>query len=350
MGATFLIENMETESSTATGGESTLDRLEAFLSPEKTSETPSEPLPEAPEGDAPATDEPATADAPEQDGETPNEYQLADVAKLLGADESALDVDEDGAITVKTKIDGQEGKVKFADLLKSYQLQGHVDKQVREAADIRKAAQEQSQAVQQQMQVQQAIIGHIAEIRAIETELAQYQGINWNAMIDSDPVQAMKLERQMRSLQDRHAQKTNEANQAGQHYQQQQEQQNQAVLHHERQALAAALPEWSNEVTAAKEKADIAADLKARGFDSKFISTLSDHRAVVMAREAMLYRQSLAAKSATDKQVRAAPKIIKPGSTAAAPRANAIQTLKNNVRATGSRQSVMEYLLASGKV
>ena len=137
---------MDQETSTPTGGESTLDRLEALLSSEDAPQEPSEPI-ESVSEDEPAP-EPETEGAEKQDDETPNEYQLADVAKLLGAEESALDVDEDGSILVKTKIDGQEGKVKFADLVKSYQLQGHVDKQVREAAEIRKQAQEQAQQMQ----------------------------------------------------------------------------------------------------------------------------------------------------------------------------------------------------------
>ena len=110
---------METESSTSNGGESTLDRLEALLSADDAPQEPSEPQEQEAQADAPdATDDPEKADANEAESETPNEYQLADVAKLLGADESVLDVDEDGSVLVKTKIGGEEGKVKFADLLK----------------------------------------------------------------------------------------------------------------------------------------------------------------------------------------------------------------------------------------
>ena len=204
---------METESSTSTGGESTLDRLEALFSSEDAPQEPSEPQQEAKQADAPAT-ESETEDAPEQDGETPNEYQLADVAKLLGADESLLDVDEDGSVMVKTKIDGEEGKVKFADLIKSYQLQGHVDKQVREAAEVKKQAQEYAQAIQQQAQVQQAVVGKIAEAKVIEQQLAQYQGINWNALEDSDPVQAMRLQRQFGELKQAYQAKVDEIGRA----------------------------------------------------------------------------------------------------------------------------------------
>jgi hypothetical protein len=339
---------METESSTSTGGESTLDRLEALLSAEDAPQEPSEPQQEAKQADVPAT-EPDPEDAPEQDGETPNEYQLADVAKLLGADESLLDVDEDGSVMVKTKIDGEEGKVKFADLIKSYQLQGHVDKQVREAAEVKKQAQEYAQAIQQQAQVQQAVVGKIAEAKVIEQQLAQYQGINWNALEDSDPVQAMRLQRQFGELKQAYQAKVDEVNQAQNYVQQQQSQHTAASLETERQALLKACPEWSSEAVAAKEKQAITADLLSRGYSERDIQGLSDHKAVLLARDAMLYRQQKATASTTEKQVRQAPKIIKPGSSA--PRnTNHIQKLHQEVRRTGSKQSVTDYLLASGKV
>lgn len=340
---------METESSTPeTGGESTLDRLEALLSADDAPQEPSEPQQEA-QADEPATDEPEKVDAEDKGDETPNEYQLADVAKLLGADESSLDVDEDGAVLIKTKVDGQEGKVKFADLIKSYQLQGHVDKQVREAAEVRKQAQEYARAVQQQTQVQQAVVGKIAEAKVIENQLEQYQGINWAALEDSDPVQAMRLQRQFGELKQAYQAKVQDINQTQSQIQQQQSQQTAASLESERQALLNACPEWGSEAVATKEKQQIAADLKARGYSDRDIQGLSDHKAVLLARDAMLYRQGKAASNVAEKQIRAAPKIIKPGSTASR-NTNHIQKIHQEVRRTGSRQSTIDYLLATGKV
>ena len=340
---------MEQESSTSTGGESTLDRLESFLSADSDPQEPSEPL-EARQAEAlEATDSPDTADTDDKADEAPNEYQLADVAKLLGADESSLDVDDDGAITVKTKIDGQEGKVKFADLIKSYQLQGHVDKQVREAADARKAAQEYVQQAQQQVQVQQAVVGLIAEAKVMENRLTQYQSINWAALEQQDPVRAMTLQREFGEEKQAYQTKIHEVNQAQNYIQQQQSQNTAASLESERQALVQACPEWRSEAVASKEKQAIAADLISRGYSQADIQGLSDHKAVLLARDAMLYRQQKAASNTAEKQVRQAPKIIKPG--ASAPRnTNAIQKIHQEVRRTGSRQSVMDYLLSTGKV
>ena len=330
-----------------TGDASPLSRIEAFLSADEPQTDP--PPQEEKEADAPATED-QQDDQPEQESETP-EYQLSDMAKLLGADESALDVDEDGSLLVRTKVDGIEGTAKFADLVKSYQLQSHVDKQVREAAEIRKSAIEQAQAVQQQIQVQQAIVGKIAEIKAVEAEFQQYRAINLDALIDSDPVQALKVQRHMQSLQERHAALNNEANQAANYVQQQQAQQSMAVLQSEAQALMRAVPEWSDTKKAQTERDAIKADLKARGYSDRDIDSLSDHKAVLLARDAMLYRQLKAGNTVTEKQVRAAPKIVKPGSSQQINRSDkTIRDLKSAVRQSGSKQSVMDYLIATGKV
>lgn len=341
-------------------GASTLDRLESFLSAD---DAPQKQAPSAPaDGEQPevtepneadaqeTTDEPDSADEPDKKAEPPNEYQLSDVAKLLGADESMLDVDEEGNVLVKTKVDGQDGTAKFSDLVKSYQLQSHVDKQVREVAEQRKAVQAQSEQLQQQMQVQQAIVGKVAEVKAIEADLARYQNIDWITLTDQDPAQAFKLDRQMRDLQEKRAQAIGEVNQAGQQFQEQQQKQTSATLATERQALLAKLPEWADTAKQTKEVAAIKADLQSRGYSEADIKQLTDHKTVLLARDAWLYRQQKAASSVTEKVVRAAPKIIKPGSSQPVNRqATNLQNLKTSVR-SGKSGSVADYLLASGIV
>lgn len=334
---------------------SPIDRLERFLSADEAPEPQASPAPieqrEPKQADAPTETDSEPADVPKPDSETPNEYHLSDIAKLLGADESTLDVDDDGNVMVRTKIDGQEGKAKFADLVKSYQLQGHVDKQVREAAEMRKAAQEQAAAVQQQAQIQQQLVGQIADVKAVEAELGKYHAINWRDLYDSDPATAAKLDHQYRELQQQHAQKVEAVNQAHQQIQQQSEQQRQVTLVEERKALLKAVPEWTDDERAAKDKEAIMADLKSRGYSERDLQNLSDHKAVLLARDAWLYRQQQTANKAAEKKVRAAPKIIKPGASGQGnSQAKTLQNIKSDVRRTGSKQSVVDYLLASGKV
>lgn len=335
---------MDQQPTPDTGDASPIDRIQAILDGGNQPEESDVPV----EEQTPVEAEPAKDGGQEQEEET-TEYQLSDVAKLLGAEESALDVDEDGSVLVKTKIDGVEGKVKFSDLVKSYQLQGHVDKQVREAAEIRKAALEQAQAVQQQVQVQQAVIGKLAEIKAVEAEYQRYQGVNLDALIDQDPVQALKVQRHMQALQQRHAALTQEAAQAQSYVQQQQAQVSQAMLQQEHQALIQAIPEWADSSKADAEKNAIKTYLKSIGYDDNAIAGLSDHRAVLLAREAMLYRKSKSG-SPVEKQVRAAPKIARPGTTAPRSPQSTVQKIKADIRSGGGKNAFENYLLATGKL
>jgi hypothetical protein len=366
---------METQEQPTTGdsGASTLDRLDRFLSADEAPEQQANPEPdqsaqrEPEQADVQAKTETDPADVPEQDSETPNEYHLADIAKLLGADESALDVDDEGNVAVKTKIDGQEGKVKFADLVKSYQLQGHVDKQVRDVAEVRKQTQEERQAFQQEMQIQQKLVKQAAKIEAGREKLAEYAAINWRDLYDSDPATAAKLDHSYRELQQQDANLINEFNHVTATTRQQQSEAsynaNLERLQREGAALAKALPDWQDSKRAQAEAKEIQKMLLERGYsedevvlkrDSNGRITnwgVMDHKAVLLARDAWLYRQQQTANKAAEKQVRAAPKIIKPGTSGqGASQAKTIQNLKTEVhRSGGSRQSVIDYLLASGK-
>lgn len=335
-------------SSSADDGASTQSRLESFLAAEDTPDEQEQDQDN--QADAQESNDDLDADEQNNSGESP-EYQLSDIAKLLGADESSLDVDEDGNVLVKTKIDGQEGKAKFQDLIKSYQLQGHVDKQVRDVAEQRKQVEMQVQAAQQQMQLQQQVIGVYAEAKAIELELGKYANIDWNTYFDQDPVEAVKADRYMRDLQNKHNLKMQEANNAATTITQQQQQQQQQYLAQQRQMLMQALPSWNDESIRSKEDAAIQTDLTSRGFNPQEVNNLSDHRLLLLARDAMLYRQSQAGKDTTAKAVRAAPRIIKPGSSSpvASVAEKTIKQLHANVK-TGKAGSVQAWLMASGKV
>lgn len=335
-------------SSSSDDGASTQSRLESFLAAEDTPEEQDQV--QDIQADAQASNDDPSVDEQEQNGESP-EYQLSDIAKLLGADESSLDVDEEGNVLVKTKIDGQEGKAKFQDLVKSYQLQGHVDKQVRDVAEQRKQVEMQVQAAQQQMQVQQQVMGVYAEAKAIEMELSKYANVDWNAYYDQDPVEAAKADRYMRDMQTKHNQKMQEANNAQQYIMQQQQLTAQQHLANQQQMLMQALPAWNDEAVKSKESTQIQSDLANRGFNPQEIGNLSDHRLLLLARDAMLYRQSQAGKDTTVKAVRNAPKIIKPGSSSSgvSTQDKTIKQLHANVK-TGKSGSVRDWLMATGKV
>ena len=71
--------------------------------------------------------------------------------------------------------------------------------------------------------------------------------------------------------------------------------------------LLAKLPEWKDESKAKAEREAITQFLMDNGYTSKEVSGISDHRAVVMARKAMLYDTMMQKAQAAAKKVENLP-------------------------------------------
>jgi hypothetical protein len=92
-----------------------------------------------------------------------------------------------------------------------------------------------AQALHAREQFHQQHIGAVAEVISIDKQLAAYQKLDWNGLTDADPVQAMKLERQMRELQQ---QKTQLLHGIEQTREQQTQAQQQAIARRRQEAVA----------------------------------------------------------------------------------------------------------------
>jgi hypothetical protein len=68
-------------------------------------------------------------------------------------------------------------------------------------ADERRAVETEREQVRQQAAQHQQFLDDVADVRAIEKQLKQYQALDWNQLIEQDPVQAMQLQQQQRALE-----------------------------------------------------------------------------------------------------------------------------------------------------
>jgi len=131
----------------------------------------------APKEEAPEPDE--TDDEPAEDVE----------AKEKPEKEEAEETEEEGE---EIEIDGEKfivpKKIKDS-LLKSKDY----TQKTQAVAEQRKALDEREKAFQQAAQLHSAEIEKRVEVRAIETQLAAYEQIDWAALAESDPGHAMKL-------------------------------------------------------------------------------------------------------------------------------------------------------------
>ena len=139
-------------------------------------------------------------------------------------------------------------------------------------------------------QFQQQHIQAVAKVMAIDERLEQFSKLDWNALTDADPVQALKLDRQMRELQQQRAQQIDGL------------QQSQAKLTFEQQQATArrqqeAREELSKDIpgfgTAEVQKQLLEVG-KAAGYKQEELANVQDPRAVKLLHKAYLYDQLIA--------------------------------------------------------
>lgn len=172
-----------------------------------------------------------------------------------------------------------------------------------------------AQAQQQQIAAQfhQVANDAITEIRALDSQLEQYNAIDWSAAFDSDPFQALKLKEQRDQLREKRNVKHQEFQMKREQFAQGMTQVAQQRLASENAAVLAKLSEWRNSETRSKEQREIAKSLESAGFNQAEIDGLVDHRMLIVARKAMLFDRLQSNKAAKVQQARAAPPVIKPG-------------------------------------
>jgi len=243
---------------------------------------------------------------------------------------------EDG--TVEIEVDGKLvklSKAELADAYKSGLRQADYTKKTMEVAEQRKAAEAETAKARQE---REEYAGNLQKMAAqLEGAIEQQQKIDWNALLESDPVEYMRQQHLYQQRQAAYEQNLQEQQKVASLIQAEQQQAAQAHLMEQRDKLLAKLPEWKDDAKAKADKQAISDYLKEQGFEAQAIENINDHRAVIMARKAMLYDQMVAKASAAAKKVAAAPqRVVKPG-------------VGESQRVDG-RSSAMQRLGKSGRV
>ena len=250
-----------------------------------------EPPKEEKPAETPAVEAPAVeAEAPEVEAET---------------------TEDDPTVTVK--IDGKEVEVKLSELKNGYQRQADYTRKAMAVADERKTAQAETQKAQQERQA------YAANLQAMRAQLEgvlqeQQKTTDWDRLLTEDPVEYLKqkhlAEARQAKLQQVHAAQQ----QVHSQLQAEQQAQVQAHMQAQHQALLDKLPHWKDEGKAKADRAALREYLQSEGYEDDAINQISDARAVVLARKAMLYDQMISKAQAAAKKVSTLPsKVERPG-------------------------------------
>jgi hypothetical protein len=292
-------------------------------------------------------DESINLDAPEEEQieEVPEE-EAEESEEPEGDDEEPtedeeVEEDEDSQEqpkSLKLKINGEELDKPLDEVIALAQQGLDYTKKTQEVAEQRKALEEYAQTVKvqeevfmQQVQLQQALIGDVAQLTAVDKQLAAFNDVNWQELSDNDFVEAQKLFFTYNQLQQQRGQLATELEAKAQQIQQTQAAKMQEKIAQGKEILAKEIPNWSRETTQ-----ELMTFGKEYGFSDDELGTIIDPRHVKVLHDAMQWRK-LQKNSVAKNKVSQAKPVVKPGAK------------DTKQEATSANRQVREQLRKTGK-
>lgn len=264
---------------------------------------------------------------------------LEQLAEALGTS-----VDEVLKLKAHAKIDGEDHDATLADIIKSYQLEGHVNKKSIELSEQRKAFETETAKMRQEWQQRVGFASQVLDSQ--EAQLTQqYQSVNWQALAQQDPAQYSAL---MLQFQQANGQIQYQKQALSQHYQQTQQQMREQLRPRAAEAIRAKYPELADPVSYGNALAEMKAYLKGIGAnESNFDALELDPVVFSVARDAARYAAIVAKQPAIKAKLKDAPRMEKPSSKdsfgAKQARMNALRKRADS----GDESAVAELLFSS---
>lgn len=247
--------------------------------------------------------------AQQPDGEQTPAYASLD--ELL----TSMKVDPESvkSLPVTVKIDGVEKAVPLAEVIKSYQLEGHVNNKSIEVSNQKQALEQERtqwrQATQQALSQHQAM-GNLA-LQMLNHDFAK---VDWNTLRASNPAEFAALQAEFQQRQGQIQNFLGQVQQQQASAQAEQQQLMQQNLAAERERLHAAIPEWRDPAAFEKDRQQISQYARNLGFQDAELNQIFDHRYMRILHDAARYQALQAKAPEVLRQVRQAPPAAAPGS------------------------------------
>jgi len=298
--------------------------------------------------------EPADEGAPEADFEDVDESEAdADAAP---EDESEADdesspaeeePDDDTSPTYTVKVDGEPVEVTLDEALAGYIRQKTFTQRTMALAEERKALQQEYESAQTErskygsgLQDLEKVLGALLPAepdwdKVRQEHPDQYAAIHAEYTQRKQILDSVKTERE----------RVQEERQAAL------EKARTEMLQNEKTALATAIPEWRDPETYKADQVALAKyATEEYGFTPEELEGVTDHRAVVLLRKAMLYDRATSKGQPARKDKKPVKKALKPGASGPArKKPKAKHTARNRLKRTGSLHDAAAALLESTK-
>lgn len=248
---------------------------------------------------------------------------------------------------IEVEVDGEVWQVPPG-LKAKIDMANDYTRKTQEVAAERKTVEEQRnlveqerQAFQNQVYAQQQNFQIHAQLAAIDQQIAQFQQVNWEQLVDSDPVEAMKLDRNFRGLKDARNELVQQAIAHQTQLQQMQQVEFAQLLQRGMEELPKRIPGWGEE-----KRTEILNYGLNTGFSKDELNSIIDPRHVEVLHKAMQFDKLMASKPGIKNKVAVAGKVIKAG--AAQPKQSGKDVLRKVIKSSTSRESkhaaIQQYL------
>ena len=287
------------------------------------------------------------ADATDGDGEaeTVTVSSLSDLMETVGVDiESMYD------LTFPVTINGEKQDVPLSEIKDSNRASKDAIRFQEEA----KAAREEAKSYAEQTNA--AVKAQLAQAHALsegldQMYLAPFQSVDWNTLRTEDPAEyAAKRQEYVDTQNAVNAKKQSVLSEIQAFQEKAQAEQAQSVqqrLTREREALYEKWPEMADAEKGDAARASVVNFLKTDGFTDEEIGSVSDHRVLLMVRDAMKFRdQAKQADVAKKKVIKIGKKVLTPGAaqSKAEKASNKSKPLRDALRKTGSLEDAAALL------
>ena len=284
-------------------------------------------------------------DEPEEKEEEPEEIEKEPEAEDDSeetTDEEEKPEEESEYITIRHN--GKDVSLTYDELIANAQKGFNYEYMKSEVTEERRTVAAERQQVQQESEMQRAFMTEYAELMSMDSQLQQYQSVNWNAYVDQDPIEANKAYMRYQELVNTRNLKANDVNSKQTNAQRVKQQNLAQVIESGARELKQSIRDWSPEK---------AKELKIMGVESyqftpEEMAQVYDPRMVKVLNDAYQWRQLQSKKPQIVKKVADVPKVVKPGNNskpdAKAERAKQFQQMRK-LKSKKARESVADSLL-----
>lgn len=250
--------------------------------------------------------------------------------------------DESGPEKITVKVDGEEVSVTLEDLKRSYSGQGKIQKGMQEAAEARKQAEQMKQQAVQAM----------SQLTAMY-EQAQQRGFKQapqapdRELFNTDPIRYLELKENYEADLKEFQAEQQQMMRMRQAQQQQMTQAQQMQLEREAEILRERIPEMADPEKAGKFRSDLVSTAMEFGYNEEELSGITDHRALLVLRDAMRWRNAQKSRTQVEKKAQKARPVTKPQAKKSQdPRRKQLQQQRAKLKRTGSIDDALDFILS----